>query len=166
MARLPTLTDNQQLLLRELGEGLGRAYANDHRVLEKKGLILIHNGRFGDYTQITDAGRTYLARMASSQVVGLPGGQVPAPVSKKPASSSPGSGSRVRPEAVAAASTPEHLLRAAPARSCRKRATQAEMAPVKTNTSPRPAPAGVSAAKRGTSPTRPSGRGRGASPRR
>lgn len=166
MSRLPPLTADQKALLREIEGGAGRAYLPDHLTLEKKGLLQIKTGRFGDFTVITEAGRQYLARMASSQVVGLPGAEVssPAPVAKKPVSIRP----RERQPGLTASPPARgegQLLRAAPARLCRKGANQAgSAAKPAPSTSPRPATAGVSAAKRGTS-TRPGGRG-GTSPGR
>lgn len=166
MSRLPPLTADQKALLREIEGGAGRAYLPDHLTLEKKGLLQIKTGRFGDYTVITEAGRQYLARMASSQVVGLPGAEVsPAPVAKKPVSIRP----RERQPGLAASSPARgegHLLRAAPARTCRKGANQAgSAAKPAPSTSPRPGNTGVSAAKRGTS-SRPGGRVGAHPPRR
>ena len=158
MNKLPPLTADQKALLREIEGGAGRAYLPAHLTLEKKGLLQIKTGRFGDFTVITEAGRQYLARMASSQVVGLPGAEVsPAPVAKKPVYIRP----RERQPGLTA-SPPARgegpLLRAAPARLCRKGANQAgSAAKPAPSTSPRPVNAGVSAAKRGTS-SRPSGR--------
>lgn len=59
------LTQDAIECLAELGEGIGKPCFAEHTLLAKRGLIEINTGRFGAYTRITEAGRTYLGRMPS-----------------------------------------------------------------------------------------------------
>lgn len=68
----PRLTQEAIECLADLGEGIGKPYLDEHAQLAKRGLLEINHGRFGAYTRITEAGRKYLSRMGSQQVVGPP----------------------------------------------------------------------------------------------
>lgn len=51
------LTADDVEYLRELRHvGAGRIYLESQRRLERLGLITIHDGRFGEYTRLTEAG--------------------------------------------------------------------------------------------------------------
>lgn len=60
------LTDDQHLTLKRLAAGLARNDA-DTRVLERHGLCVTGEGRFGSWARITDAGRQYLDRMSGER---------------------------------------------------------------------------------------------------
>ena len=62
----PRLTQEAIECLADLGEGIGKPYLDEHVLLARRGLVEINNGRFGAYMRITEVGRTYLARTASS----------------------------------------------------------------------------------------------------
>lgn len=56
MAKVRLTTDDVEYLRELRYVGAGRIYLNSQRRLERLGLITIHEGRFGEYVRLTEAG--------------------------------------------------------------------------------------------------------------
>lgn len=92
--QLVRLTDDQIETLKRLGCSVGVA-DTDALVLERYGLCITGEGRFGSWARITDAGQQYLDRKSSQRGCRASPRQVlAAPAPKAAASSTPGRGSR------------------------------------------------------------------------
>lgn len=56
MAKMRLTTDDVEYLRELRYVGAGRIYLESQRRLERLGLITIHQGRFGEYTRLTEEG--------------------------------------------------------------------------------------------------------------